>query len=157
MDLNDPVLIEVFADYTNPELPETWKRVQGIAAEFGNHRVVLRSTAETTSARHAVQLAECARIPNRFSRVQGALIEHPGPWELDPLLDLASEKGLDRNATRSCFDEIDVTNQIDKDRQHARERSIPSFPAVSIDREMVSDTVPAIRLAIRRAMVEKSL
>jgi hypothetical protein len=157
MDLNEPVLIEIFADYTDPGLPDTWSRAKRSAEEFQQHRVVLRAPGASAEARRALELAECARVANRFWRVRDALIEHSGPWGADSLLDLSAAAGLDRNATRLCLDKIEVGAQLEKDRQHAEQRGIRSFPAISVDRTPVADQDRAIRRAVRRAILEKSL
>ncbi len=70
---------------------------------------------------------------------------------------VAPGAGLDRHATRLCLDKIEIGAQLDKDRQHAEQRGIRSFPAISINRESVADTDRAIRRAIHQAIVEKSL
>ena len=157
MDLNEPALIEIFADYTDPRLPDTWSRAKRSAAEFEQHRVVLRTPGASDEARRALALAECARMANRFWRIRDALIEHSGPWGADSLLTVGAAAGLDRNATRLCLDKIEIGAQLDKDRQHAEQRGIRSFPAISINRESVADTDRAIRRAIHQAIVEKSL
>jgi hypothetical protein len=157
MDLNDSALIEIFADYTDAQLPDTWSRTQRAAAELQQHRVVLRAPGVSAEARRALQLAECARMANRYWQIRDALIEHSGPWGAEALLALGAAAGLDRNATRHCLDEIEVGAQLDKDRQHAEQRGIRSFPTISIDRTAVEDTDRAIRRAIRQSMLEKSL
>jgi protein-disulfide isomerase len=157
MDLNDPVLIEIFADYTDPRLPDTWSRTMRVAAEFQHHRVVLRAPGASAEARRTLELAECARMANRFWQIRDALIEHSGPWGLDSLLAVGAAAGLDRNATRLCLGKIEVGAQLDKDRQHAEQRGILSFPAISIDRTSVADTDDAIRRAIRQSIMENSL
>jgi len=157
MDLNEPVLIEVFADYTDPRLPDTWSRAKRIATEFQQHRVVLRAPGVSAESRRALKLAACASIANRFWRIRDALIEHSGPWGADSLLALGASAGLDRNATRLCLDKIDVGAQLDKDRQHAKQRGIRIFPTISVGRTRVADTDDAIRSAIRQSILEKSL
>lgn len=156
MSLNESVLIEVFADYTDPKLAATWKRARRVAIELDQHRVVLRAPAATTEARFALELVECARRVQRFSLVRDALIEHAGPWKPEALLALAESLGLERVATRQCLESIDLTSQIAKDRQHAEQRRITRFPTVSVNRELVFDTEEAIRTAVRRVVLEKS-
>jgi protein-disulfide isomerase len=157
MDLNQSALIEIFADYTDPRLPDTWSRAQRAAAEFQQHRVVLRAPVTSAEARSALALAECGRMANRYWQIRDALIEHSGPWGAEALLALGAAAGLDRNATRHCLDEIDVEAQVDKDRQHAEQRGIRSFPTISIDRNSVANTDRAIRQAIRQSIMERSL
>lgn len=157
MDLNGSALIEVFADYTDPRLPDTWDRARRAAADLQQYRVVLRAPVVTAEARRALKLAECGRMANRYWQIRDALIEHPGPWGTDSLLALGSKSGLDRSATRHCLDEIDVEAQIDKDRQHAEQRGIRGFPTITIDRVPVADTDRMIRHAIQRSIMERSL
>ena len=157
MDLNEPVLIEIFADYTDPRLRDTWSRATRVAAEFQQHRVVLRAPGASAEARRTLGLVECARMANRFWQIRDALIEYSGPWGVDSLLALGAAAGLDHNATRLCLDQIELRAQLDKDRQHAEQRGIRSFPAISIDRRSVADTDHAIRRAIRQSILENSL
>lgn len=157
MALSEPALIEVFSDYTDPRLGATWKRAQRIASEFDQHRVVLRTPAETVEARRALGLAECARKFQRYSWVRDALVDHAGPWDTDTLLRLAAEQGLAPGLTRQCLGDIDVADQISKDRQHADERSIRRFPAVAVNRTAVADSADAIRHAVRKVVMENSL
>ncbi len=156
MALGEPALIEIFADYTDPQLGATWKRAERIASEFDQHRVVLRTHGETVEARRALELAECARQFHRFSPVHNALVEHTGPWDREALLSLAEEQGLARDATQQCLGSVDVADQIAKDRQHAKERRISRFPRVSVNRTLVVDAEEAIRAAVRKAVLERS-
>lgn len=154
--LGEPALIEIFADYTDPQLGATWKRAQRIASEFDQHRVVLRAPAETVQALRALELAECARQFHHFSRVRDALVEYTGPWGREALLSLAEEQGLAREATRQCLGSVDVADQIAKDRQHADQRRIRHFPAVSVNRALVFDSEESIRAAVRKVVLDKS-
>jgi protein-disulfide isomerase len=156
MALSDPALIEVFSDYTNPQLGATWKRAKRIASEFDQHRVVLRTPARTAAARRALELVECARKFHRFSSVRDALIEHSGPWDTDTLLSFAEQQGLARDPTRQCLGDIEVSDQIAKDRQHIDERKIRRFPAVSVNRTLVVDSPEAIRSEIRKVLLGNS-
>ena len=149
LELARPVLVDVFADYTDPELPETWIRAKRVAAELHQHRVVLRAPARSPEARRAVALAECARGSGAFFHVQEALIQHRGPWDNTALLEIARAAGLER-LRASCLDSRDVTAQIAKDRDHLAERGITSLPAVSVNRAVVPNTDTAIRRAIRQ-------
>jgi hypothetical protein len=155
--LSQPALIEVFADYTDPQLGSTWNRVRRIAAEFGQHRVVVRAPAETVEARRALEFAECARQLHRFSAVRDTLVAYIGPWDREALLSLAENHGLAREATRQCLANVDVAAQIAKDRQHARERQIREFPAVSVNRTIVRDSEEEIRSKIQKILLEESL
>jgi len=157
LDLQDPVLIEVFADYGDPALPKTWERAKRAADAFDQHRVVLRPPVRSPAARRALALSECARAAGRFTPVQQALIRHPGPWDEHALVRIAVEQGLSGDRTRSCLQRIDLTGQVAKDRDHASERSISSFPTVTVNRSVSSDTDSALRDAIRRVLLEESL
>ena len=63
--LREPALVEVFADYDDPRLPEVWALAQAAAAAFAQHRVVLRSPGLDDDAMRAVEFAECARGTGR--------------------------------------------------------------------------------------------
>ena len=43
LELADPILVEVFADYDDERLPAIWERARRVTGELGHHRVVLRS------------------------------------------------------------------------------------------------------------------
>ncbi len=94
---------------------------------------------------------------SEFWRIRDTLIAYSGPWGADSLLALGAAAGLDRDATRHCLDKIEIGAQLDKDRQHAEQRGIRSFPAISIDRRSVANTDHAIRRAIRQSILENSL
>lgn len=157
LDLQDPVLIEVFADYGDPSLPQTWERAKRAADAFEQHRVVLRPPVRSPAARRALALTECARAAGRFTRLQQALIHHPGPWHEDALLRVAVEQGLSGDRTRACLQRIDLRQQVAKDRDHAAERGIRSFPTVTVNRSLTPATDTALRDAIRRVLLEDSL
>ncbi len=157
LELARPVLVNVFADYTDPGLPETWTRAKRVATELHQHRVVLRAPARSPEARRAVALAECARGSGVFFRVREALIRHSGPWDDTALLELASAAGLELDGLESCLDTRDLAAQIAKDRAHAAEGGIASLPAVSVNRAVVPNTDTAIRRAIQQAMLENSI
>jgi hypothetical protein len=155
--LNETLLVDVFADYTDRGLAETWERAVRVSGEFDQHRVVLRTPGESRAARRAVALAECARVEGHFRRVQALLIGHRGPWDDDALLRLAAREGLEPAATRQCMERVDVGSQIAKDREHAEERGMRAFPAVSVNRSPTADTDRALRQAIREVLLEESL
>ena len=81
MDLNSPIIIDVFADYTNKDIAKVWKLVKAVSRKLNQNRVVLRTPGLTPEARRAVQVAEYARLNGNFSMVQDALIKHNGPWD----------------------------------------------------------------------------
>jgi hypothetical protein len=157
LDLQDPVLVEVFADYDDPDLRQTWERAQRAADAFDLHRVVMRTPARSPAARRALALAECARAANRFTPLQQALIRHPGPWDEDALVRIAVEQGLPGDPTRACLQRIDLTGQVAKDRDHAAERGIRSFPTITVNRRVTPATDSALGEAIRRVLLAESL
>ncbi len=152
LELADPVLVEIFADYDDERLAEIWERARRVAGELHNHRVVLRTQARSAGARRAVALAECARLEGSFASMQRALIRHGGPWDEDSLLRLAERKGLDLASMRSCLAAVDVQPQIDKDRDQAGERGIGDRPALFVNREPVDDSDAALHRAIQSAI-----
>lgn len=152
LDLSNPVLVDVFADYPDEGLRATWERARRLAQELGYHRLVLRTRARGADARRGVALAECARLVGRFGPVQEALIRHSGPWDEGALLNLAQAQGLDRDTTRACVGRVDVEAQIEKDRNHAKEHGIGSLPAVFVNRERVDDSEEALRRAIQSVL-----
>lgn len=152
--LDETVLVNVFADYTDEGLAATWANaVQAVQAN-GVHRVVLRPTAKTEAARRAMQLAECAREQRQFARMNEALIKHGGPWDLETLVALAEGIGMDGEAVKECVHELDIDPMIVKNRQHAEQRRIDNFPAVFVNRERVADDEQALREAIREVLME---
>jgi 2-hydroxychromene-2-carboxylate isomerase len=156
-ELGQPVLVDVFADYTDDKLPDTWERASRVARSFNQHRVVLRTPGDTRAAQRAVRLAECARVHGRFTVVQRALIRHEGPWDVETLADIASGYGLDADEVRRCLRDLDVTAQLGKDREHAELRGIRSFPAVSVNGEFVADSEDALRRLIETILRDGSI
>ena len=157
LELNGPVLIDVFGDYTDKGVRVAWERAKRVAAELEQYRVVLRTPGLSAAARRAVKVAECVREQGMFNQFQEILIHHPGPWNLDTLIDLAKKIGLDAVKIRDCVERQDVRPQVDKDLQHARLRGVSSFPAVSVNLEMVPNTDTAIRKAIKRVLQDDSI
>ena len=155
--LREPALVEVFADYDDPRLPEVWALAQAAAAAFAQHRVVLRSPGLDDDAMRAVEFAECARGTGRFSAWQRHLINHPGAWDRSRLLELARAEGLDGDALVDCLASIDVAAQVERDRSHARERGLQRFPAITVNRVPVSIDDGALRAALRRVTVGASI
>ncbi len=157
LELADPILVEVFADYDDERLPAIWQRARRVAGELRHHRVVLRTQARSRGAWRAVALAECARLEGSFTSMQRALIRHGGPWDEDSLLRLAAREGLALAAMRSCLAAVDVQPQIDKDRGHASGRGVGDRPALFVDREPVDDSDAALRRAIQSAIRAESI
>lgn len=158
LELTDPILVEVFADYDDARLPALWERAQRVATELHHRRVVLRTPARTGHAQRAVALAECARLDGFFTSMQRSLIHHDGPWDQDSLLRLAeresnrSEAKRSTEALRSCLASVNVKPQIDKDRDHAKQRGIGDVPAIFVNQKRVDNSEPALRRAIQEAL-----
>jgi len=154
--LGETVLVEVFADYNDPQLPEVWAVAQAAAGVYQQHRVVLRAPVVDDDAMRALEFAECARDTGRFSAWQGSLIEHAGAWDFNTLIELAKAEGLDGDAVKACLARIDIAAQVGKDRAHARERGLARFPAVTVNREVVPIRNDALRKAIRTIIHDAS-
>ena len=158
LELADPILVEVFADYGDDGLAATWEWVQEVARELRHHRVVLRTRARFPDSRRAVELAECARLEGSFTSVQRALIHHGGPWDEETLLRLASNEGLAPASMRSCLANVDVRAQLDKDRLHATNRNVRRGPALFVNRKRVrKKSDAALRRAIEAAIRAQSV
>jgi hypothetical protein len=167
MALRELVLVEVFADYTDPRLPEVWRRARRAADESRQHRVVLRAPGLAADALRAIAFAECTRGSGRFTRVQSALIAHGGPWDEASLVEVAwgavqgagapGSEVWTRKSLRHCAANADLSAQIEKDRAHADARAMESFPAVSVNGEPLPDTLESMRRAIRAALRENSI
>jgi hypothetical protein len=165
--MRESVVVEVFADYDDARLPEVWRRVRRAADELGQHRVVLRTPGQSANGRRALAVAECARGSGRFGALQSALIEHSGSFASADVLDLASEALRDRavrgtdhwtpEAMRACSESVDLAAQLERDRQHAKQRGMRTFPAVAVDRQPIPDTLDAMREAIRAALRKGSV
>ncbi len=157
LDLQQPILVEVFGDYDDLELPEIWRRAQRIAEEFRQHRVVLRSPAHSEHATAAMRLVECGRSQGHFAELQGLAIEHAGPWERADLLRLGAAAELDGKLLAECLERIDVRAQLRRDREHVRLRRISPLPGVTVNRVRIRAAESEIRSAIRKALLEGSI
>lgn len=157
MELNETVLVNVFSDYTNPDLPEIWQRAVRVAGEFRQHRVVLRTPGRTEDARRAIKLAECARAAQKFSQVQQALMRHPGPWDEETLIELAKHEGLNPKEVQKCLGQTDISAQIAKDKQHAKRFGVQRLPAISVNQQLIPTTVEAVRRAIRKVIEDETI
>ena len=156
IELNEPVIVDVFADYTDKELPALWKRAQETAGERNQHRVVLRTPGRTDEARLAVRIAECVRATGSFTGFQEQLIAHEGPWDEATLVGLAGRSGVDTDALVRCLPQTTARAQIDKDREHARIYGIESYPAIAVNR-VVTPSTEAIRRAIDKILKAGSI
>ncbi|MBO1223601.1 MAG: thioredoxin domain-containing protein [Candidatus Scalindua sediminis] len=157
MDLSSPVIIDVFADYTNENISKVWKLAKRVSSELHKIRVVLRTPGLTAEARRAIKLAECARLIGHCSVIQEALINHQGPWDWDTLINLTEHYGMDPERIRACVDGIDIDAQITKDQQHAEERGIRTYPTITINRQITANSEQAIRKAIQKVLLEQSI
>ncbi len=157
MDLGSPVIIDVFADYTNENISNVWKLVKRVSSELHKIRVVLRTPGLTVEARRAIKLAECARLIGHCSVIQEALINHQGPWDWDTLIKLTEHHGMDPKKIRACVDGINIDAQITKDQQHAEERGIRTYPTITINRQITASSEQAIRKAIEKVLLEQSI
>ena len=151
--LDEPVLVNVFADYTNHAVSAVWERAMRAAEANGMHRVVLRPTCRTENAHRAMTVAESARDQRKFTRMNDALIKHNGPWDTETLVALAEGIGLDGDAVRERMATIDINPMVRKNRQHADQRGIEEFPAVYVNRERVADSEQALTEAIREVLM----
>lgn len=155
----DPVLVDIFADYTDPRLQKIWQDATRAAEESGGTVVVVvRTPAHTPASRRVLQLLDCARASGRFDAVHTALIHHRGDFGRETLIRLGAKQGLDTQALESCMARPDsLDTQIEKDRQHAEERGLRLFPAVTVDRRPVPADYSSIRRAIQKALLAKTL
>jgi hypothetical protein len=154
--MESDVMVDVFADYSDRNLPRVWAMVCEAAEEAQVGRVVLRTPGRTRDDRRAVALVECARDQETFSRMQERLVKHMGPWDEATLLKVAAEEGLDTALAFDCLQLKDVQPQVLKDRQHATQRGFDRFPAVSVNRKTVRASESALRDALREAVVLRS-
>lgn len=155
--LSSPVLIDVFGDYTDSLLAGIWKAARQAAGDLQQTRVVLRVQGSSHQALMAARLAECAREQGKFFKIQESLLAHQGSWDEQELMRLAAEEGLDTTQVVHCLRKLDMSAQIAKDRQHAQERAIRRFPAVTVNREPVAPTYEAIRGKIEEVLLRNSI
>jgi hypothetical protein len=154
--MESDVLVDVFADYSDRNLPRVWAMVRKAAEAAQIGRVVLRTPGRTRGDRRAVALVECARDQGMFSRMQERFVKHTGPWDDISLLRIAADEGLDTTLAFDCLQLKDVQQQVAKDRQHATQRNLHRFPAVSVDRTSVRASEAALREALREAVARRS-
>jgi len=157
LQLGEPVTVDVYSDYTDPALRELWSQAARVAAEFNQHRIIVRAPGETDDARRALRAVECARSSGLFSRMQRALMAHDGPWDKETLVELAVKEGVDRDRAQSCIGGTSVRKQWQKDRQHAAIYDVPSYPSISVNRVPVDSSEEAIRRAIHSVLRDDSI
>ncbi len=157
VDIVSPIIIDVFSDYTNPNIAKVWKLAKKVSKELGQTRVVMRPPCLTNDAVFAAQLVECARLNGKFGAFQDALINHRGPWDKDTLFEIAAGHGMKKSLLKPLFNKIDLKMQISKDRQHARERNIKAFPKITVNRLKVDATEDVLNAAVKKILLEGSI
>ena len=157
MSLNSPIIIDIFADYTNPNISKVWKLAKAVSNELHQRRVVLRTPGLTRGAQRAIIIAEYARFRGKFSIIQEALINHKGPWDWRTLINLVGQYDHIPKRIIEYIGSIEIEQQIAKDQQHAIERGIELFPTITINNIIVPDTEIAIRQAIEKILLEHSI
>ncbi len=157
MNLDSPIIIDVFADYTNPNISKVWKLAKAVSSELHQRRVVLRPLGLTKEAQRAIKIAEYARFRGNFSIIQEALINHNGPWDWRTLIDLVAQYDQIPQQINVYINSIKIEQQIGKDQQHAKERGIESYPTITINNIIIPDTDTAIRQTIEKILLEHSI
>jgi hypothetical protein len=157
MNLDSPIIVDIFADYTNPDLSKIWNLARTVSSELHQRRVVLRPPGYTVDAQRAIKIAEYARFNGKFSIIQEALINHNGPWDWRTLIDLVAQYDQVPKKINEYINSIEIEQQITKDQQHAKDRGIESYPTITINNKVVPDTDTAIRHAIKEILLEHSI
>jgi len=157
LNLDSPIIVDIFADYTNPNTPKLWKLAKTVSTELHQRRVVLRPPGLTMEAQRAIKIAEYARFIGKFSIIQEALINHNGPWEWRTLIDLVAKYDQIPKKINDFINSITIDQQIAKDQQHAMERGVDSYPTITINNVIVPDTDTAIRQTIEKILLEHSI
>ena len=157
LNLDSPIIIDIFVDYTNPNVSKVWNLAKTVSSELHQRRVVLRPLGFTREAQRAIKIAEYARFPGKFSIIQEALINHNGPWDWRTLIDLVARYVQIPQNINEYINSIEIEQQIAKNHQHARERGIDSYPTITINSIIVPDTDTAIRQTIEKILLEHSI
>ena len=157
LNLDSPIIIDIFADYTNPNISKVWKLAKTVSSELHQRRVVLRPPGLTVEAQRAIKIAEYARFNGKFSIIQEALINHNGPWDWRTLINLVAQYDQVPQNINEYINSIEIEQQIAKDQQHAKERGIESYPTITINNIIVPGTDTAIRQAIEKILLEHSI
>ena len=157
LNLDSPIIIDIFADYTNPNTSKLWNLAKTVSSELHQRRVVLRPPGFTREAQRAIKIAEYARFSGKFSIIQEALINHNGPWDWRTLIDLVAQYDQIPQNINDYINSIEIDPQIAKDQEHARERGIESYPTITINNIVVPDTDTAIRQTIQKILLEHSI
>lgn len=157
LELDGPVLIDVYADYNDPDLPAVWRLVKRVADSFDAKRVILRPLARGEFERTAIALVEFARENGKYEEAHTALIDHAGPWDASALAGIARRIGLDAREAVKFMRTVDLDAQINKDRQHARLGGVKETPAIYVNGKPVARDAEALRRAIRNVMLDDSM
>ena len=157
LNLDSPIIIDIFADYTNPNTSKLWNLAKTVSSELHQRRVVLRPPGFTREAQRAIKIAEYARFSGKFSIIQEALINHNGPWDWRTLIDLVAKYDQIPHNINEYINSISIEQQIAKDHQHARERGVESHPTITINNIIVLATDTAIRQTIQKILLEHSI
>ena len=157
LNLDSPIIIDIFADYSNPNISKVWKMVKTVSGELNQNRVVLRPPGLTKEAQRAIKIAEYARYSGNFSIIQEALIKHNGPWDWRTLINLVAQYDQIPEQINVYINNTKIEQQIAKDQQHAKERGIESYPTITINNITVPDTDSAIRQTIEKILLERSI
>ena len=157
LNLDSPIIIDIFVDYTNPNVSKVWDLAKTVSSELHQRRVVLRPLGFTREAQRAIKIAEYARFPGKFSIIQEALINHNGPWDWRTLIDLVARYVQIPQNINEYINSIEIEQQIAKNHQHARERGIDSYPTITINNIIVPDTDTAIRQAIEKILLDHTI
>jgi hypothetical protein len=157
LNIDSPIIIDIFADYTDPNVSKVWNLAKTVSSELHQRRVVLRPPGLTKEARRAIKIAEYARFNGKFSIIQEALIDHNGPWDWRTLIDLVARYDQIPQNINEYINSITIEQQIAKDHQHARERGVDSYPTITINNMIVLATDTAIRQTIEKILLEKSI
>lgn len=157
MNLDSPIIIDIFAEYTDPNISKVWNLAKTVSSELHQRRVVLRPPGLTKEAQRAIKIAEYARFIGKFSIIQEALINHNGPWDWRTLIDLVARYDQIPQNINDYINSITIEQQIAKDQQHARERGIESYPTITINNIITPDTDTAIRQTIGKILLGHSI
>jgi hypothetical protein len=157
LNLDSPIIIDIFADYTDSNVSKLWNLAKTVSSELHQRRVVLRPPGLTREAQRAIRIAEYARFKGKFSIIQEALINHNGPWDWRTLIDLVAKYDQIPQNINDYINSIEIDQQIAKDQQHAMERGIESYPTITINNIIVLATDTAIRQTIQKILLEHSI
>ncbi len=157
LNLDSPIIVDIFADYTDPNVSKLWNLAKTVSSELHQRRVVLRPPGLTREAQRAIKIAEYARFSGKFSIIQEALINHNGPWDWRTLIDLVAKYDQIPRNINDFINSITIDQQIAKDQQHAMERGIKSYPEITVNNVIVLATDTAIRQTIEKILLEHSI